>query len=128
MEYQKLVKKHYKQEAEKNNLSLTSTMADLNTRKLEIKNIISYLKNNAKCLEVGCGNGSASIEISKVKKLDLTCVDFSRDMIVLAKQQKTKGIKGKIIWLLRSVNRLTSPRMNIFLVTHLNILFINFMI
>src|SRR5688500_7666678 len=96
MEYQKLVKKHYKEEAKKNNLSLTSTMADVSTRRLEMENIISYLKPGKKVLEIGCGNGSASIEISKKVKLDLLATEFSEDMIALAKKQPTKGIKGKV--------------------------------
>lgn len=98
MEYQKLVKEHYKKEAKENNLSLTSTMADVSTRRLEIENILLYLKPGKKCLEVGCGNGAASIEISKKIKLDLTATDFSSDMIALAKKQSTKGIKGKIVF------------------------------
>ncbi len=96
MEYKKLIKEHYKQEAEKNLLSLASTMADQNTRRLEIENIVDLLEDDKKCLEVGCGNGSASIEISKVKKLDLTCIDFSTELISLAKKQPKTGIKGKI--------------------------------
>lgn len=96
MQYQKLVKEHYKKEAKENNLSLTSTMADVNTRRLEMEHIISYLKNGQKVLEVGCGNGSASVEISKKIKLDLLATDFSEDMIALAKKQPTKGVKGKI--------------------------------
>ena len=94
--YRDLVKKHYQKEAKNHGQSLTSTMADLNTRRLEITNILSYLKNGEKCLEVGCGNGSGSIEISKAKKIDLTCIDFSRDLITLAKKQPTKDVKGKI--------------------------------
>lgn len=94
--YRYLVKKHYQKEAEKHGQSLTSTMADLNTRRLEIANILGYLKDGDKCLEVGCGNGSGSIEISKAKKIDLTCVDFSHDLIKLAKKQPTKDVKGKI--------------------------------
>ncbi len=96
MEYRKLVKEHYKKEAKENNLSLTSTMADVSTRRLEMEAILSYLKSSKKCLEIGCGNGSASVEISKKIKLDLLATDFSEDMIALAKQQPTKGVKGKI--------------------------------
>ena len=96
MKYKTLVKKHYKKEAKEKRLSLSCTMADLNTRKLEIENILVYLKDGKRCLEVGCGNGIASVEISKSKKLDLNCIDFSSEMIDLAKKQPIKGIRGKI--------------------------------
>ena len=94
--YKILVKKHYRKEAKEKQLSLSCTMADLNTRRLEMENIISHLKDGERCLEVGCGNGVASIVISKKKKIDLTCIDFFPEMIVLAKKQPVKGIKGKI--------------------------------
>lgn len=94
--YRQLVKKHYKQEAKTKGLSLTSTMHDIATREMEIRVIASYLKNGDTCLEVGCGNGAASVEISKIKKIHLTAVDFSTDLISLAKAQSKKGIKGEI--------------------------------
>lgn len=96
MDYQKLVKKHYKEEAAKTAMSLTSTMADVNTRRLEMDALVSYLKTAKKALEVGCGNGAASVEIAKRVKLNLTCVDFTPELIALAKKQPTKGIKGKV--------------------------------
>ena len=96
MEYQKLVKQHYKEEAEKNTISLTSTMADVNTRRLEIEHLASYLKSGKKCLEIGCGNGASSIKKKKKVKVDLLATDFSTDMIAMAKKQSIKGIKGKI--------------------------------
>ncbi len=94
--YRNLVKKHYKKEAKEHGQALSSTMADLTTRRLEIENIVSYLKDGEKILEVGCGNGGGSIEISKVKKIDLTCIDFSHELIELALKQSTKGVRGKI--------------------------------
>lgn len=104
--YRSLVKKHYQKEAKAHGQALTSTMADLNTRRLEIMNLISYLKNGEKCLEVGCGNGGGSIEISKAKKLDLTCIDSSHDLIALAQKQTTKGVKGKIKFLEQDILKL----------------------
>jgi len=94
--YKEIVDKHYKDEAKNRKLSLSSTMPDLNIRRLEIENIVKYLDDNVDCLEVGCGNGAASIEISRRKKLNLLSVDGNDEMIDLAKQQSTDGIKGKI--------------------------------
>lgn len=94
--YKVLVKNHYRKQAREHKTALTSTMADHTTRRLEIKNLAALLRDGDKCLEIGCGNGAASIEISKTRKLDLSCFDFSADFIKLAKSQPTKGIKGKI--------------------------------
>lgn len=95
-DYRKLVKEHYKKEAFSEGISATSSMRDVTTRKAEVAELLSYLKPGDVCLEVGCGNGASSIEIAQKMRLNMTCIDFSTDLITLAKQQSTKGVKGKI--------------------------------
>ena len=95
-DYKSLVNEHYKKQAKEHNLDLTSTMPDQNIRKKELENIVKYLEDNTKCLEVGCGNGAASIVISKIRRLDLVSIDSTKEMIELAQQQSKKEIKGEI--------------------------------
>jgi ubiquinone/menaquinone biosynthesis C-methylase UbiE len=94
--YRELVREHYRKEALSEGISATSTMRDVTTRRAEVAELLSYLKPGDVCLEVGCGNGAASVEIAKIKKLSMTCIDVSSELIALAKQQSTKGVKGKI--------------------------------
>lgn len=95
-EYHEVVDEHYRKQADEHELSLKSTMPDQNIRRLEITNLIKYLKEGQHCLEVGCGNGAASIEISKILNLDLFAIDYSKEMIDLANKQDTTKIKGKL--------------------------------
>lgn len=95
-DYKKIVDEHYVKQAQQHKLSLTSTMPDLNTRRLEIENVVKYLEDDENCLEVGCGNGAASVEISKIKKINLLSIDATKKMIDLTKQQPTHGIRGNI--------------------------------
>ncbi len=95
-DYRKLVHEHYRKEAETQGFEGTSTMRDVTTRRAEIAELLGYLKTGDKALEVGCGNGSASVQIGQMKKLDMTCIDFSPDLIAIAQKQPTKGVKGKI--------------------------------
>ena len=90
-DYKSLVNEHYKKQAKEHNLALTSTMPDQNIRKKEIENIIKYLEDGEKCLEVGCGNGAASIMISKIRRLNLLSIDSTKEMIELAQQQSQKS-------------------------------------
>ena len=94
--YQQLVQKHYRKEAKEHGLSPSATMHDATTRRLEIETLLSYLKAGDKVLEIGCGNGTASVMIGRAKKMTMTCVDFSPDLIALAKKQPTKDVKGSI--------------------------------
>jgi len=98
-DYKGIVTKRYLEEAQQKERSLKSTMPDLNTRRLEIENILKYLNDNESCLEIGCGNGAASVEISKLKNLDLVSTDTNEEMIKLAKKQPINEIRGKIQFL-----------------------------
>lgn len=95
-DYKKIVQERYYDEAKKKELSLASTMPDLNTRRLEIENIVKYIEDKESCLEIGCGNGASSIEISKIRELDLLSTDDNEEMIKLAKKQPINEIKGNI--------------------------------
>jgi SAM-dependent methyltransferase len=67
--YDDIIDKHYEEEAEKQGLSLKSTMADEIVREIETKTIICFIKESLKglrkegltepalILDVGCGNG-----------------------------------------------------------------------
>ncbi len=95
-EYQKLVKEHYHKEAQTHGGLTTSTMADKVTRRREIDTIVSYLKKGDRCLEVGCGNGAGSAMIAGAKAVTMTCIDFSEDLLSIAKKQPTKGLRGSL--------------------------------
>lgn len=87
---------HYKSEAQKHGLEDTSTIQDHRTRSLEIKALFSYAENGLKILEIGCGNGYTAEEIVKNFDVELDAVDFSPDMITLAKERKIKDAKGRV--------------------------------
>jgi len=96
VDYKSLVNEHYKKQAKEHNLALTSTMPDQNIRKKEIENMVKYLEDGEKCLEIGCGNGAASVMISKICKLHLLSIDSTKEMIELAQHQSQKEIKGEL--------------------------------
>ena len=78
-------------------------MPDQNIRKLELKNILKYLNNSDRCLEVGCGNGSATCFISETKTLDVLAVDANAKMIKLAKSQDMSKVKGAITFVKKDI-------------------------
>ncbi len=109
--YQKLVKEHYHKEAKTHGGLTTSTMADKTTRQREIDNIVSYLKAGDRCLEVGCGNGAGSVAIARAKAVKMTCIDFSEDLLAIAKKQPTKGLRGSVEFKQKDVLMLDDKKM-----------------
>ena len=94
--WKNLVNKHYNEQADQFKISTSSTMPDKNVRKLEIQNLLKYLNDEDRCLEVGCGNGGATCIISETKTLDILAVDANAKMIKLAKSQNISKAKGTV--------------------------------
>jgi len=90
------IKRHYKSEAERYGLAGTSTIQDPRTRELERNALFSYVRDQARILEVGCGNGYVAEELVKRFDVDLDAVDFSSDMITLASLRSLKGARGRV--------------------------------
>lgn len=57
---------------------------------LEIENIGNYIHDGNNILDVGCANGFATMRQFRDKKIDITGVDFSGNMIKYAKDKLTE--------------------------------------
>ena len=67
--YDKIIKEHYDKVATTQKMSNLSTMQDKKIRKIETDFILEEIKKikkrNISILDVGCGNGSTLLKISK---------------------------------------------------------------
>jgi SAM-dependent methyltransferase len=87
---------HYRSEAEKHGMDGTSTIQDIRTRRLEIAAIFSYIRDGERILEVGCGNGYVAQVIVENFAVELDAIDFSPEMIALAKKRGIAQAKGRV--------------------------------
>ncbi len=87
---------HYRSEAEKHGMEGTSTIQDIRTRELEMQAIFSYIREGYRILDVGCGNGYVAQAIVEKFSVELHAIDFSPDMIALAKQRRIDKAKGHV--------------------------------
>lgn len=67
----------------------TEDLPDFNQKQLEVYNILRFIKPDMDVLDVGCGNGKVSYEISKIAK-SVKGVDFADNII-----QKTKSLTNE---------------------------------
>jgi ubiquinone/menaquinone biosynthesis C-methylase UbiE len=90
------IRQHYSKEAQKHGVDGASTIQDIRTRNLELNAISSYLRDGARVLEVGCGNGFFAKNMIEKFKIELDAFDFSEDLIGFAKQQAVGGARGSV--------------------------------
>ncbi len=73
------------------------TQKDFNITKLEIQNILLYLNDNDKVLDIGCGDGYATRIFAEKKNVDILGLDYSPQMIDVAKKRLKEGLKLNFI-------------------------------
>lgn len=86
----------YRAEAAKHGDSGTSTIQDMRTRRLEMDALFACLRDGLKVLEVGCGNGFVAHAMVDRFDIDLDAIDFSPDLIAVAKQRTASGTRGRV--------------------------------
>jgi ubiquinone/menaquinone biosynthesis C-methylase UbiE len=95
------IKKHYKKLAKEFGRSKKMSMMDVNTKDLEVDEIIKYLGilachfTDPKILEIGCGNGYTAAKINKAFNVELTGIDFCKDLIKIARKRGLKNTEFK---------------------------------
>ena len=85
--------------------SVEATSPDFFAFSIETNAILGFLRDRQKVLNVGCGNGIKDIEYCRQKRIQLKGIDYSHEMISVAKDQleKAAGLIGKLVFELGDV-------------------------
>jgi ubiquinone/menaquinone biosynthesis C-methylase UbiE len=91
------------------------TMKDWRIRELEIQALANYISENDRVLDVGCGNGFATIQLAIRKGCNITGLDYSQGMIDNAHaflknnyadlEDKVQFVVGDVTQLAASIDR-----------------------
>ena len=74
----------------------TASWSDVHVIELEIREIVKYLRDGDRVLDVGCANGYSTVQFASRRKIYIRGVDYIPEMIVNA-QQRLEGLKGKLL-------------------------------
>ena len=80
--------KYWSTRSKKKNLKCTN---DHLLEKFEIQYILPKIKKNSKVLDIGCGDGSLLKELFTKKKIKGVGIDFSNELIKVAKKKIKKN-------------------------------------
>lgn len=87
------IQEYWNEQAKQYKDNPLAVTGDVIAAELEIKEILKYLKDGQKILDIGCGNGYKDIEYCKQKDIELKGIDYSKDMISVAKAYETSRLK-----------------------------------
>lgn len=82
---------------------------DFNLKYLEVRELSKFMKDGLKVLEIGCGNGLTSIQFAKEFNIEITAVDYSKNMIEKAREflkENQKTLKGTVSFSVLSLSEL----------------------
>jgi len=85
------IRQYWTEQAGKHGVSPKASWSDHRAIDLEIREIIKYIDDGDKVIDIGCANGYSTIQYAAQKKIDITGIDFIPDMITEA-----NGRKGKV--------------------------------
>lgn len=89
---------YWNEQAKKYGDNQLATMPDLISAELEIIEMLKYLEEGKNILDIGCGNGFKDFEYCRKKKVNIKGVDYSQEMIKIAKEtlNKATGLIGEL--------------------------------
>jgi ubiquinone/menaquinone biosynthesis C-methylase UbiE len=94
------VKKFWEEQAETFKESELATAPDHYYRDLEMRSILTHLKDGASILDVGCGNGFSTFHFARsLPKATFQGVDFSEQMVVFAQSaciKESKKVQSRV--------------------------------
>lgn len=80
------IKEFWEGKAKEHGISHKSSWEDYFCMQLEIDTIDKFLNEDDEILDIGCGNGHATLEFASRKKIKIKGIDYSEEMIKSAKK------------------------------------------
>lgn len=80
------VRQHWEARADEHKTRLEATSPDAIFKELEVRNLLKYLRDGERVLDVGCGNGIATIEFARLRKVMITGIDYVAAMVGYANE------------------------------------------
>lgn len=87
---------YWRQQAIKFNDSPKASWSDQMVIEMEIREIIRYLNNGEKVLDIGCANGYSTMQFASQKKISIKGIDYIQEMITVARK-RLSPLKSKLL-------------------------------
>jgi cyclopropane fatty-acyl-phospholipid synthase-like methyltransferase len=107
------IKNHWNKVAKSTKTDPRGAMPDVNLRKLEFDAICKHVKVDDSLLDIGCGNGSCTIEFAKMIRGNVVGIDFARNMVKYAEdllKEEDKELQKRVSFIVENILNLKLKR------------------
>jgi SAM-dependent methyltransferase len=101
-----MIKDYWNEKARLEKLDERCTMVDVYLKRLEVERLSTYLVADDILLEVGCGNGHATLRFAEKVQRELIGVDFAEEMISCCEirvNQASPSLKAQVQFVLHNI-------------------------
>jgi ubiquinone/menaquinone biosynthesis C-methylase UbiE len=109
---QEQVRQYWSQQAVEHGPSHAASWSDRMVIELEIREIVRYLSDGDRVLDVGCANGYSSIQFASQKRVDLRGVDYIPEMVDQARRRAASmasALSGRVEFEVGDATALQEP-------------------
>jgi len=90
------IRKFWKHQAIEHGQSPAASWSDQCAIEMEIREILAWLEDGDRVLDIGCANGFSTVHFAAQKRIEILGMDYIPEMIEQAKQQSA-GLFGKLV-------------------------------
>ena len=84
------IRKYWTEQATEHGNSSSASWSDCRAIDLEIREIIKYIDDGDKVIDIGCANGYSTTQFACQKRIDISGIDLIPEMIEIANQRKRR--------------------------------------
>jgi ubiquinone/menaquinone biosynthesis C-methylase UbiE len=109
----KQIREYWLQQALKHGESYSASWSDRMVIDMEIREVIKYLSDGDRVLDVGCANGYSTVQLAAEKRISIRGVDYADEMIVKARSRLKEcrdKLLGKVDFHVGDITDLDEPR------------------
>jgi ubiquinone/menaquinone biosynthesis C-methylase UbiE len=106
------IRAYWAQQATEHGQSPAASWSDFNVIDMEIREILKYLVDGERVLDIGCANGYSAIQFAGQKRIAIRGLDFTPEMIAIARARLANvvaGLRGSVDFDIGDITKLNEP-------------------
>jgi ubiquinone/menaquinone biosynthesis C-methylase UbiE len=84
------IREFWAEQSRTHGMTAAASWSDISVMEMEVRQILNYLKDGDRVLDVGCANGYSTLQFARSRRIDLVGVDYIEGMIQSANEHRDR--------------------------------------